>query len=133
MSVSFQKFLPLRDGGGDLDVIVVRRIAGAIVAARERAASFGIGRARGQLPAKAGVGNEFAEGRQVGGLISLHPIPHLTHRSETGEHEIESHDLGTADRSRSEEHTYELKSLMRISYAVFCLKKKKKPELNAET
>src|SRR3546814_5434958 len=27
---------------------------------------------------------------------------------------------------RSEEHTSELKSLMRISYAVFCLKKKKK-------
>src|SRR3546814_5451728 len=26
--------------------------------------------------------------------------------------------------SRSEEHTYELKSLMRISYAVFCVKKK---------
>src|SRR3546814_6091222 len=28
-------------------------------------------------------------------------------------------------RPRSEEHTYELQSLMRISYAVFCLKKKK--------
>src|SRR3546814_4015316 len=28
--------------------------------------------------------------------------------------------------SRSEEHTSELPSLMRISYAVFCLKKKKK-------
>src|SRR3546814_8594777 len=28
--------------------------------------------------------------------------------------------------SRSEEHTSELQSLMRISYAVFCLKKKKK-------
>src|SRR3546814_8151521 len=27
-------------------------------------------------------------------------------------------------RSRSEEHTSELQSLMRISYAVFCLKKK---------
>src|SRR3546814_5925710 len=27
------------------------------------------------------------------------------------------------DRPRSEEHTYELQSLMRISYAVFCLKK----------
>src|SRR3546814_2920123 len=27
-------------------------------------------------------------------------------------------------RARSEEHTSELKSLMRISYAVFCLKKK---------
>src|SRR3546814_3285293 len=28
---------------------------------------------------------------------------------------------------RTEEHTSELQSLMRISYAVFCLKKKKKP------
>src|SRR3546814_2586821 len=28
------------------------------------------------------------------------------------------------DRPRSEEHTSELQSLMRISYAVFCLKKK---------
>src|SRR3546814_10658327 len=27
---------------------------------------------------------------------------------------------------RSEEHTYELQSLMRITYAVFCLKNKKK-------
>src|SRR3546814_6987224 len=30
------------------------------------------------------------------------------------------------DPDRSEEHTSELQSLMRISYAVFCLKKKKK-------
>src|SRR3546814_7913310 len=30
----------------------------------------------------------------------------------------------TSDHSRSEEHTSELQSLMRISYAVFCLKKK---------
>src|SRR3546814_6018342 len=29
-------------------------------------------------------------------------------------------------KKRSEEHTSELQSLMRISYAVFCLKKKKK-------
>src|SRR3546814_1641287 len=36
--------------------------------------------------------------------------------------------LGVADErapARSEEHTSELQSLMRISYAVFCLKKKK--------
>src|SRR3546814_6745594 len=32
----------------------------------------------------------------------------------------------TAMFERSEEHTSELQSLMRISYAVFCLKKKKK-------
>src|SRR3546814_7053746 len=31
-----------------------------------------------------------------------------------------------SDEERSEEHTSELQSLMRISYAVFCLKKKKK-------
>src|SRR3546814_9704759 len=31
---------------------------------------------------------------------------------------------------RSEEHTSELQSLMRISYAVFCLKKKKKQKQN---
>src|SRR3546814_7564590 len=31
---------------------------------------------------------------------------------------------------RSEEHTSELQSLMRISYAVFCLKKKKKKKHN---
>src|SRR3546814_990770 len=35
-----------------------------------------------------------------------------------------------AVRARSEEHTSELQSLMRISYAVFCLKKKKKTNHN---
>src|SRR3546814_9990369 len=34
--------------------------------------------------------------------------------------------LGVDKSYRSEEHTSELQSLMRISYAVFCLKKKKK-------
>src|SRR3546814_7667202 len=33
---------------------------------------------------------------------------------------------GVQSPGRSEEHTSELQSLMRISYAVFCLKKKKK-------
>src|SRR3546814_3411814 len=33
--------------------------------------------------------------------------------------------LDSDDELRSEEHTSELQSLMRISYAVFCLKKKK--------
>src|SRR3546814_5891523 len=36
-----------------------------------------------------------------------------------------SHDRRARYRDRSEEHTSELQSLMRISYAVFCLKKKK--------
>src|SRR3546814_2938501 len=34
-------------------------------------------------------------------------------------------DAETESTNRSEEHTSELQSLMRISYAVFCLKKKK--------
>src|SRR3546814_3240730 len=34
-------------------------------------------------------------------------------------------EAGCRRRCRSEEHTSELQSLMRISYAVFCLKKKK--------
>src|SRR3546814_10367277 len=36
------------------------------------------------------------------------------------------------ENSRSEEHTSELQSLMRISYAVFCLKKKKKTTHNTQ-
>src|SRR3546814_963223 len=35
--------------------------------------------------------------------------------------------------ARSEEHTSELQSLMRISYAVFCLKKKKEIQRRIET
>src|SRR3546814_3059460 len=37
-----------------------------------------------------------------------------------------SSDSAAYFEGRSEEHTSELQSLMRISYAVFCLKKKKK-------
>src|SRR3546814_9168362 len=40
-------------------------------------------------------------------------------RTESGEQNAQD-----MDHARSEEHTSELQSLMRISYAVFCLKKK---------
>src|SRR3546814_7621805 len=39
-------------------------------------------------------------------------------------HHRTSRAIHSARRPRSEEHTSELQSLMRISYAVFCLKKK---------
>src|SRR3546814_7311164 len=39
----------------------------------------------------------------------------------------------TSTARRSEEHTSELQSLMRISYAVFCLKKKTKTNLKTNT
>src|SRR3546814_3013611 len=60
----------------------------------------------------------------------LNPSPclplHLTHRhapfSQCGWfHLLACHDVMS---KRSEEHTSELQSLMRLSYAVFCLKKK---------
>src|SRR3546814_1905838 len=43
--------------------------------------------------------------------------------------QLVSADQRTMDQKRSEEHTSELQSLMRISYAVFCLKKKNKTKL----
>src|SRR3546814_8683369 len=43
-------------------------------------------------------------------------------------HPIDEKKTAKKASSRSEEHTSELQSLMRISYAVFCLKKKKKRE-----
>src|SRR3546814_9800383 len=43
---------------------------------------------------------------------------------EQGGREVAPQPLTRASLGRSEEHTSELQSLMRISYAVFCLKKK---------
>src|SRR3546814_2251498 len=54
--------------------------------------------------------------------------PRVEHRRSTGRTAMATR-LGaprSAAATRSEEHTSELQSLMRISYAVFCLKKKKK-------
>src|SRR3546814_7826232 len=63
-------------------------------------------------------------GRAVGELV-VQPVhrarePHATLVEFLEQRQIEP------ERVRSEEHTSELQSLMRISYAVFCLKKKKK-------
>src|SRR3546814_2583916 len=43
----------------------------------------------------------------------------------TPRHHLDPARLAAPQHARSEEHTSELQSLMRISYAVFCLKKKK--------
>src|SRR3546814_6758424 len=45
------------------------------------------------------------------------------------QHDLDPGIEADAVASRSEEHTSELQSLMRISYAVFCLTKKKKTKL----
>src|SRR3546814_4959720 len=51
---------------------------------------------------------------------------------ETWSSESDEHGIRQYDDRRSEEHTSELQSLMRISYAVFCLKKKKKEKQNTK-
>src|SRR3546814_3074303 len=50
----------------------------------------------------------------------------LEHPRQLGPEHILRRVSQTEVRSRSEEHTSELQSLMRISYAVFCLKNKKR-------
>src|SRR3546814_2069191 len=56
-------------------------------------------------------------------IVSFHPKmdPKIVARYKALQNEY----LRFAENDRSEEHTSELQSLMRISYAVFCLKKKK--------
>src|SRR3546814_1027343 len=62
-----------------------------------------------------------------GWVAESQPDPSASSRSRP---ELSSHrsvkSMIRPSASRSEEHTSELQSLMRISYAVFCLKKKKK-------
>src|SRR3546814_7028762 len=54
-------------------------------------------------------------------------VDHLHQGVERGAHHPGAGaQFGPVARGKSEEHTSELQSLMRISYAVFCLKKKKK-------
>src|SRR3546814_1422270 len=72
------------------------------------------------------------------GLLRLAPVAaedvrplHLEHADGAGRQRLSvlvgdaDLDAGQGKAHRSEEHTSELQSLMRISYAVFCLKKTK--------
>src|SRR3546814_8921383 len=69
-----------------------------------------------------GTGSMFSSGHDMGSQVSVEEM--ATHQSwqENG---------GT--RERSEEHTSEIQSLMRTSYAVFCLKKKQSTNKTATT
>src|SRR3546814_2426565 len=57
--------------------------------------------------------------------LQLPLLDRMYKEHETGSAPEELERLATLYRRRSEEHTSELQSLMRNSYAVFCLKKKK--------
>src|SRR3546814_1382817 len=72
-----------------------------------------------------------AFGRKLAVDVAVGAIEHhltFVQGAPLDELEVQRLAQGAVDRFgvRSEEHTSELQSLMRISYAVFCLKKKKK-------
>src|SRR3546814_1159358 len=63
--------------------------------------------------------------RPVGEAVDCIYRPSIQHTEVRNDRTIDFHMNGSKIyRNRSEEHTSELQSLMRISYAVFCLKKK---------
>src|SRR3546814_1400530 len=107
----------------------------AIVMLEEGCTEFSNNAGLGQIRFPQGrIAAAFEEVRRVlerDGLVAAQQIAQ-THATENehahrGRDETTEHDQSAADEQhRSEEHTSELQSLMRISYAVFCLKKKKK-------
>src|SRR3546814_2905497 len=88
--------------------------------ARRRPAPYRLGRCQRseRVPARGGLCADRA-GRRTQGRAA--DGPHHRHPQAI----VEGTGLRRAAGERSEEHTSELQSLMRISYAVFCLKKKK--------
>src|SRR3546814_10473632 len=99
----------------DDDLALEHRARGVVDDALEHLAAAGVGH---QVVDAGGVVAVLAAAHQVGAVqVAVGPFAGEPHR-----------DLA-ARQARSEEHTSELQSLMRISYAVFCLKKKKKPHI----
>src|SRR3546814_2832133 len=70
----------------------------------------------------------YGEGNAASHQLADQPAaPHIEEDRQRGEEPVHPI-VAEEDAARSEEHTSELQSLMRISYAVFCLKKKKKTQ-----
>src|SRR3546814_1569636 len=92
-----------------------------------RSASVGLGHHHLLHPA---VGPQLrAEaGADVDAAVRALPCPRRAHRGRS-----QGGRQGPEADGRSEEHTSELQSLMRSSYAVFCLKKKRKHETQKQT
>src|SRR3546814_4198813 len=94
-------------------------------------AGFGIGNGRGgrgifavQSLDLIGIENRVSFQKRNGALVVRLGVLH---------DKLVSIDNGGPLAARSEEHTSELQSLMRISYAVFCLKKKHMPTSSRKT
>src|SRR3546814_8657364 len=98
------------------------------VRGRRREAAAGVRRSAPQSEAACGAGDEDGDAEEDHAdrhRENLGPDGAKVHRPRSG-----FEDAAHAVDPRSEEHTSELQSLMRISYAVFCLKKKKTDQIN---
>src|SRR3546814_3658054 len=91
------------------------------VGAPARGVLFDIGH---RVPRRLPVGSGQTTGLPPKGAVVIHQPEAGRQRPRRG-----GRGLITGRPFRSEEHTSELQSLMRISYAVFCLKKKKQQNM----
>src|SRR3546814_10508113 len=80
---------------------------------------------QGEGVGPAGIGDRPSLGQRRLGLQAASPIAHQPVIDVHQDAEVVQRRDRVWIERRSEEHTSELQSLMRISYAVFCLKKKK--------
>src|SRR3546814_4075485 len=100
------------------------RSAGEIASVKARVAGQDGGSRRLRMPADEEIGEDgFCRSGLPPGTMNLKRPPGLE-CAFVGQRL--NHDQHGGQDGRSEEHTSELQSLMRISYAVFCLKKKKR-------
>src|SRR3546814_2299962 len=77
-----------------------------------------------QFAQAGGVGRGNVDGDVVGRGIDVFEAEQVVGRGQLVGRVLVLADVDAQQTVRSEEHTSELQSLMRISYAVFCLKKK---------
>src|SRR3546814_6395399 len=101
--------LSVRDAGGDAH-------QPAVGSGGRQEIDLGVCAGAADLQLQMGLGSAGGPGPHPRSLRPLRPAPGMALAGRV-----------RGDGGRSEEHTSELQSLMRISYAVFCLKKQKKP------
>src|SRR3546814_3270122 len=97
---------------------------GLLARAMKPSRPWGAPTGRGSSP----LGRLRAGGEEVAVEPQFHRRAALGNHLHVEVQRIRRDHAGGADVVRSEEHTTELQSLMRISYAAFCLKKKTKRE-----
>src|SRR3546814_8331914 len=116
MKIADARQFPVEQRGNLAAILVEQIISGPIVAV-EHDEFAGVGH---------GLGEPLTRERYHRTRLTFVDIPKLAPVIIGPARRLLEIGVGYFETGRSEEHTSELQSLMRISYAVFCLKKKKK-------